>query len=291
MPELHALLPVLVVASVGLIVLSIGLRASVEHALYLFRRPALLARAILAMYVIVPVVATLVVLRVHLVPPVAAAIVLMSVSPIPPILPVTQTKVGGHQPYVLGLLVAVSVLAIAFVPLCLVVLSHIFPADAYLPATAVARVIFTTILVPLGIGIVVGRAAPALAARIAPAAGRIGTLLLLLALLVLLAASAPKMAALVGNGSLLAIAVVCAASLAAGHFLGGPDPANESSLALASLMRHPGIALAIAKASFPDVQVGAAILLYLIVAILVGVPYRRWARRRDEAAGVLAGSA
>ena len=44
--------------------------------------------------------------------------------------------------------------------------------------------------------------------------------------------------------------------------------------------RHPGIALAIAHANFPeDKNVLPALLLYLVVGALVAAPYLRWIRR------------
>jgi len=284
MEALKAWLPLLVLLSIGLMVLAIGLGAALEHALYLFRRPGQLLRAVVAMYVVVPVVATFVVKSLHLAPLVALAIVLMSVSPVPPILPVAQRKVGGRQPYVLGLLVAVSVLAVVLVPLSLVLLSRVFPVSAYLPPPGVARVILLTVLVPLAAGIAIGRVAPAFARRASGPIARVGTLLLALAFLPVLALSLPQMIGLIGNGTLLAIAVVSGAGLAAGHMLGGPDPDDRSALALATLTRHPGIALAIAKASFPGLNVLDGVLLYLLVSVLIGVPYRRWALARHEAA-------
>jgi BASS family bile acid:Na+ symporter len=69
--------------------------------------------------------------------------------------------------------------------------------------------------------------------------------------------------------------------LAAGHLLGGPDPENRIVLALSTATRHPGIAIAIAAANFPDQKAApAAVLLYLIVSALVAKPYLTWVKRR-----------
>ena len=57
----------------------------------------------------------------------------------------------------------------------------------------------------------------------------------------------PAIVSLVGNGTVLVIAAVVAAGLAAGHWLGGPDPDDRTALAIASSMRHPGVAMAIAE--------------------------------------------
>ena len=49
------LIQIAVQASILLLVFALGLRASYEDATYLLRRPGLLARALVAMYVVVPV--------------------------------------------------------------------------------------------------------------------------------------------------------------------------------------------------------------------------------------------
>jgi BASS family bile acid:Na+ symporter len=54
-------------------------------------------------------------------------------------------------------------------------------------------------------------------------------------------------------------------------------------LALSTASRHPAIALAIAKGNFPDEPyLAATIVLYLLVATVVAVPYVKW-RRRSQA--------
>jgi BASS family bile acid:Na+ symporter len=45
-------------------------------------------------------------------------------------------------------------------------------------------------------------------------------------------------------------------------------------------MRHPGVALAIARLNFPDeTLVPAAVGLFLLVNLLVTLPYGAWRRR------------
>jgi BASS family bile acid:Na+ symporter len=66
--------------------------------------------------------------------------------------------------------------------------------------------------------------------------------------------------------------------LVVGHLLGGPVPEHSIVLALSTVTRHPAIALSIASANFPDERFGGTILLYLIVAALVGMPYLKWQR-------------
>jgi bile acid:Na+ symporter, BASS family len=54
-------------------------------------------------------------------------------------------------------------------------------------------------------------------------------------------------------------------------------------LALASGARHPGAALAIATANFPEQKLApAAILLYLLLSAILSIPYVMWGKRHAE---------
>jgi BASS family bile acid:Na+ symporter len=267
-------------ASIFLIVFAIGLDASIDDAAYVFKRPALLLRAILAINVIVPAVAALLAAALPLTPVVKAGIVLMAVSPLPPALPGKELKLGGHKPYVYGMLVAVSALAIVLVPITVALLSAVFSADVAIAPGAVARVVLASVFLPLAIGMAVHRFMPAFAERAGPLVSRLAGIVLVLGLLPMLIAVWRVILDLIGNGTILAIAVVVVTGLVAGHLLGGADPRDRAALALASALRHPGIALLIAGTNFSDQRVKAAILLFLIVGLLVAVPYQAWYKRR-----------
>jgi BASS family bile acid:Na+ symporter len=73
-------------------------------------------------------------------------------------------------------------------------------------------------------------------------------------------------------------------SLAGGHWLGGPDRLDRGTLAIASAVRHPGIAMMIANANFADKRITAAVLLFLLVGMVVGAAYKQWIKRTIPAA-------
>jgi BASS family bile acid:Na+ symporter len=90
---------------------------------------------------------------------------------------------------------------------------------------------------------------------------------------------------MVGNGTLLILAIFTLVGVAVGHLLGGPDPANRTVLALATGTRHPGVALAIAGATFPDQKAVVAIVVWhLIVGGIVSGPYAKWRQRMHAGA-------
>ncbi|MEN3292617.1 MAG: bile acid:Na+ symporter, family [Burkholderiales bacterium] len=289
--DLHVLSGLAVQASIFLIVFSLGLDATLEDAAYLLKRPGFLLRSVAAISIIVPAFATLVAAALPLTPVVKLGIVLMAVSPVPPALPGKQLKLGGRKSYVYGLLVAVSLLSIVIVPLTMSLLSAAFGADVKISPGAVARVILGSVVLPLAIGMIIRRIAPSLAQRAAPLVSKLAGLLLIVGVLPILIGVAPAMWRLVGNGTVLAIMAVVIVGLLAGHYLGGPDPRDRATLAISSAMRHPGIALLIAGANVADPEIAAAILLFLIVALVVTLPYQMWSKRRYAMPAGVAGDA
>ncbi|MGH2414231.1 MAG: hypothetical protein ACRDEA_11210, partial [Microcystaceae cyanobacterium] len=92
----------------------------------------------------------------------------------------------------------------------------------------------------------------------------------------------PAIAALIGNGTLIAIIIFILIGLLAGHLLGGPDPNDRTVLALSTVSRHPGIAIAIAHINFSGQKLApAAIVLYLLVNAVVTILYLKSRKHAD----------
>jgi BASS family bile acid:Na+ symporter len=85
------------------------------------------------------------------------------------------------------------------------------------------------------------------------------------------------------------MALVVAVALAGGHLLGGPDLNDRGALALVACARHPGVALTIAEAADADKRVGAAIVMFLLIGLIVSMPYQLWIRRRVAGLGAAGG--
>ena len=281
--NLQKLVPVVLQVSVLLSVFAIGLRASMQDATYLFRKPGELVRALLAVNVLMPLFALLLISVFDLTPAVRVAIVALAVSPIPPLLPNKIMKEGGIDSYGIGLLIALSLLAIIFVPLAIEIVELVRGAPLQMSVASIAEVVFITVLLPIGLGLLVHKLAPAFAERAAKPISQIAGLGLLASLAVILFTAAPDIWTLVGNGTVLALVGFVIVGLAIGHFLGGPQPQNRTSLAISTASRHPGIALALVAANFPEQKLAmAAVLLYLLVNGFASVPYLLWTRRRSS---------
>jgi bile acid:Na+ symporter, BASS family len=272
-------------AGIMLTVVAVGLKATWGDPTSLFRHPSLLIRSMLAMSVLTPIVACVMAAVFHLHPAVRIALVTLAVSPVPPFLPMKEATAGGQSSYIIGLLFATGLLAIVFIPLTLVVLAHFVDIELDISMAKVASTVAMTVLVPLLVGIGIRAAVGDRAERLVRPTGIVAAVLLILGLLAVLVAVGPGMWALVGNGTLAAMAVYAIIALGIGHVLGGPLPGNRATLGLSAATRHPGVALAIASANFPDQTLALpAILLFAIVGAVVSAPYVKWARRNPFAA-------
>jgi len=247
---------------------------------WLLRRPGLLARSLLAMNVILPVIAACIAVGLGLPPATILALIALAVSPVPPILPNKQIKAGGTASYAVGLLAISALLAILFVPLDVDVLARLFRREVSVAPVAVAVLVAKTVLVPLLLGMGTRAAVPTFAERLAPPLSSGATVLMLVAFLPVVVVAWPRLVAQVGDFTVVAIVLVTLVGLLVGHALGGPDPGDRTVLALSTATRHPGVAVAVARAGAPDdPTVVAAVFLAFLVGMLVMVPYVKWRRR------------
>jgi bile acid:Na+ symporter, BASS family len=269
--------------SIMLNVVAVGLLSTHQDALYLFTRPRQLLRSMLAMNVVMPVVAASLAAGFDLIPAVKLALVGLAVSPVPPLFPRKAIKAAGESAYPVGLLVAASLLAIVFVPFAIDVLANVFGHSVHVPVTTVVKVVSMAVLAPLAAGIVLRRWMPEFSRRIARPVSLISVGLLLAAFVPVLFTTGQAMWSLLGKGTLAAFAAFIVAGLVAGHLLGGPAYRDRPVLALATAMRHPGMAIAIATATFPQQKLATpAVLLYLLVGFLLTALYVTWRTRTQK---------
>jgi BASS family bile acid:Na+ symporter len=264
-------------------VFGFGLKATPDDLLYVLRRPGLLARSVIAVFVIMPIVAIALARWFDFPRTVNIALIALALAPTPPLLPGRETRSGGHEPYGLGLMAVFALLSIALVPLSIEFLGTFFGLPFSISPMAIAAIVFKAALLPLAAGIIVRTFMPTVAARLDRPLTMIVVILLPLAVLAVLITTAPAMWRLVGSGTILAILLFLSIGLAVGHVLGGPEPDHSMVLALSTACRHPAIALSVASVNYPEAVFGPIILLYLLLGIVVGIPYAVWNRRHITA--------
>src|SRR5262245_56591235 len=118
---------VLLVAQISILctVFGFGLKATRDDLLYVIRRPGLLARSLIAMFVAMPVLAFALVRLFDFRPVVEIALVALAISPVPPMLPQRERKAGGDRSYALGLLLVAAAVGIVVAPFALWILAGV----------------------------------------------------------------------------------------------------------------------------------------------------------------------
>ncbi len=266
--------------SLLLMVFSLGLGTRIEDLIYLARRPRLLIRSLVVINVIVPIVGASLISLFALPMEVKIAVITLSVSPLPPLMPRKAVRSGGDGSYGMGLLLVVAVLAVVLVPISVTVLGKVFGRDAGISWLKVAIIMAQAVLIPVLAGVAVNRFAPRVAAFVDRPIRIAAPVLLFFALVPVMVKLGPTILALIGSGAVIALSAFILAGIVAGHLLGGPKVADRAVLALAAASRHPGIAMAIAAANFPNAKSATAVIvLYLVLNTLVAFPYA-WILRR-----------
>jgi BASS family bile acid:Na+ symporter len=270
-----AILLVLKLSIVALI-FGIGLGSTPADFGYLWRRPALLFRSLLAMYVAVPLAALAAVKWLVLPIPVKTAILVLAISAGAPLLPKKLIRLG-RESYVFSLVVTSSLLAVVTVPAWLLVLVPLFGRESAVEPGAVGLVIAKAFLAPLVLGMLLRWPLSRVAERLSDLILKAGGILLLVAGLSLLATHV-RLLAEIGWLPLVSLAGLTAVALAIGHALGGPNPDDRTALAVVCGTRHVGIAM-LAASAVPGPRTIALVLAYLVASAAVSIPYLRWRRR------------
>jgi BASS family bile acid:Na+ symporter len=263
-------------ASVAALIFAIGMDSAFRDLLYLWRRPGLLLRSLLAMYVVMPLVALLIVKALTLPAGVQVAVLVLAISAGAPLLPRKLIHLGSDT-YVFSLVVTSSLLAIVTVPAWLAVLAPLYGRTAELYPINVATVVAKSFLGPLVLGMLLRWLAPGLSERLADRLLTIVGIVFTLCGVTLLATHYDLLLN-AGWPALLTLGGLTFCALAVGHFLGGPEPDNRTALAVSCATRHVGIAILVATA-VPGPRTAALVAAYIVASAVVSIPYVQWRKR------------
>jgi BASS family bile acid:Na+ symporter len=277
------------------IMFALGLGLKGEGMSLLRRRPALFVRVVIGSCVLVPLVALLLLhlpLSRTFSPAARFAIALMAISPSAPFVLRKAGRQGGDSELAATLQVLAALVAIVSIPLMADVFRAAFDvSDWDIGPAQVAPQVAKAQVLPLLLGLALRRWRPALADRIVVPLQRFADLLLLLlTILVLVIASRQLVPFVVANALALPfMAAVVLASLAIGLLLAGPAPQERITTSLVTSMRNPGLALLFASLygqDLPGVKLG--ILAYLLITVILSIPFLRWRRAQRRSSGTSA---
>jgi BASS family bile acid:Na+ symporter len=255
-----------------ILMLSIGLSQGVANIAYLWRRPGLLARCLLAAFVVAPLAAMMIDQIIPMDLAVKVGLATMAICPGAPMIYRKLLK-GRALPNLAGSFqVTTALLAVVMVPIWVSIFARIYPNDITVDPATILRQVAIAQLIPIVVGLAIREWLPDLAEDFDQPVFKLGSFLLMGVLLLILVVALPKVLT-AGVLPVLGAVLFAAACLLAGHFLGGPDPEGRLTIAVANSTRNAGLALAIATAHFPNASIFGAIATYAIFSSIAGSIY------------------
>jgi BASS family bile acid:Na+ symporter len=260
-----------------------GLDTSASELRTTLRRRGLIARSILAMMIVTPLVAIVLAKLMPIGAATRIAIVVGAISPGLPTLPRRGGALAQNKAYATTLEAISAVLAVGLVPAWLAVLGPLFGVELDVTLGTIALTLGAVLIAPLALGMAIRRWLPARAARMAGPVSQLSAGLvpgLALVVLLLGAAAIVDLPWLAVAAMLLVIGI----GLAVGHWLGGPEPRDRTVLAIANTGRFPVLAALVATA-LGEPRAIPVIILYTLLSVLATMPYQAWRKRMHRVQG------
>ena len=266
-------------ASIVALTLGIGLRAAAADLDAFACVQRVVLRSLLTVILLVPLLSLVLADMLHLSPMAQLGVALLAISPSALLVPQKNFVPGGRSELAFTLTTILALTATVTVPLWLGLVTHLYVADASEALLPVTRLVSVLFLLPLAVGVLLGRGTRPIARGLAAAVIVTGNSLLMLALLLLAPQIWHSLQAL-GIGVVVKLALLSACQLVICDFAGRPREADRTTLAVLSTTRHPAFALITAYSNFTDQTAFAAVLCWFVVGGAIAVPYAYWRKRR-----------
>jgi BASS family bile acid:Na+ symporter len=250
--------------------LAMGLSLIVAQIMAPLRNARLVILALVANFVLVPIVAYLITSIYPLSDGLKIGLLLVSTAAGAPFLPRLAQIAKGNLAFSVGLMVLLMVFTIAYMQLVLPQLLQGVSVDPW----SIARPLILLMLIPLAIGLLIKARYAQIADAVHPYLARASTIALILLITAGLLAHLSAVLGVFGNGGIIALLLFLALAFGFGYLLGGKDGGIRSVLGLGTAQRNLSAALVIATANFadePDVIVMVLVLglVDLIMLMLI----------------------
>ena len=262
-----------------LLMLSIGLREGFENLTLLWRRPGLLFRCVLASFVLVPIASMAIDTVVPMGDATRAGVAVMALCPGAPMLYRKLAGMKANTAVAGSYQVTMSLLAIVFVPLWIIILNILYFKQNPSSIVTVGKQIALVQIVPITVGIMIRGWLPQLADDLLEPVVKISSYMLLGALLIVMIVALPAILR-VDLTTLIGVLLFVTATIVIGHYLGGVEPENRIALALANSSRNAGLALTLVAINFDNQgpvlgAIGAIALLSALAGAIYVNLYRK----------------
>jgi BASS family bile acid:Na+ symporter len=262
------------------LMLSLGLSLTVTRIIEPLRNPLRVALALVANFVLVPILAYAIGTALGLDQPLKTGLIILALGAGAPFLPKLTMAAKGDVAYGVGLMFLLMVVTVFYMPLVLPILLPGVSVDPW----SIAQSLVALMLIPLTIGLLAKAAWPDDAKSWQVFFGKVSTIFAVAVLVIGIGLDVPNVLASIGTRGLVAIIALVLGSMAIGLLLGGRVPAERSVMIIGTGFRNVAAAFVVVVTNFPGTPTVTFILVSVPVLIFLEVPTAIALGRRYEAA-------
>lgn len=248
--------------------LAMGLSLSMAQILQPLKNARLVILALLANFVLVPLLAYAITLLIPLEQSLQVGLIVLATAAGAPFLPKLVQGAKGNIAFGVGLMVLLMVATIIYMP---IVLPLLLPGVSVNPWD-IAKSLIVLMLIPLALGLLYKSHSPESAGKWQPRMNKISSLAILVLLVVGLGLNVSNIISLIGSGGLLALVLFIVGSLLIGMLLGGRDAGSRSVMGLGTAQRNVSAAILVSAQNFPGTMTLPFVLVAAILLLLILLP-------------------
>ena len=284
MEDIPAYVNMLSYLFIVLYMLSVPLETTRGEIIRTFGNLNLMGRALLANFVVIPILGVIGVKFLHLPPEIKTGFLLLAIAP-GGLLALQFARVSnGNRVFAVALLFVFCLLAILITPAVVLLFFHREGAGK-LPFAWLILMLCLLIVVPALVGRALQRLIPQHAPKVGLWLGRLSIVIFIIAAVIAGRYKTPAIK-LMGTNGIAAIVLLIVCSWAVGWLMGGPEIRNRKVLAISTSMRNVGVCLPIASNYFAGTEVAVPMLAFsgimipmnMVFALVIG----RMSRDKEE---------
>jgi predicted Na+-dependent transporter len=258
--------------------LAMGLSLSMAQILQPLKNARLVILALLANFVLVPLLAYGITRLIPLDPSLQIGLIVLSTVAGAPFLIKEVQAAKGNIALGVGLMFLMMVVTIFYVPLVLPLLLPGVEVDG----RDIAKSLIVTMLIPLVLGLLIRSHAAENAQSWAPLMNKVSGVALLIMLVTGVGLNVSNIISLIGSRGFLALFLFVIGSLLIGFVMGGRDAGVRSVMGLGTAQRNVAAAILVTSLNFAGTMTLPYVLVASIVLPLILIPTARGLGRRSE---------
>jgi len=258
--------------------LSVGFSYTVRELIEPLRNPRLVIGALVANFVLVPLLAFAVTQFLSLGEAREIGLILVAAAAGAPFLIMLTQVADGDLALAAGLLVLLVVVTIGYMP---IVVPLIAP-EAEVSALSIAMPLVLTMLLPLVIGLFIDAKFERWADRLQPLMNKASSIALVVLIVITLLSQFGAILNVFGTGAILAALLMIGGAFVIGYLLGMTGRGTREELGLATAQRNVAAATVVATQSFGDPDTLVMVVVTSLVTMIVLFPLARALSKRQE---------